>query len=108
MARFDLVADEAVLVLKEDRALDRRRGASLPSNACKRIKQMKYKFKVGDLVQVRPPLLGCTTGIVVGIPKNFEPGIDPSYYDTRVLTVDGQKRTVAAYRLKIIARGWTK
>ena len=75
---------------------------------------MKYKFKVGDLVQVRRVLrhggaiLPWTTGIVVGIPKNFEPDIDPSYYDTRVLTVDGQEWTVAAYRLKIIARGSNK
>lgn len=69
---------------------------------------MKCIFKVGDLVQVRDLLQGRTTGIVVGIPKNFEPGVDPSYYDTRVLTADGRARTVAAYRLKIIARGWTK
>lgn len=68
---------------------------------------MKYKFKVGDLVQVLI-FKGRTMGIVVGIPKIFEPDIDPSYYDTRVLTVDGQERTVAAYRLKIIARGSNK
>lgn len=70
--------------------------------------QMKYKFKVGDLVQVLTFSEGRTMGIVVGIPKIFEPDIDPSYYDTRVLTVDGQERTVAAYRLKIIARGSNK
>ena len=68
---------------------------------------MKYKFKVGDLVRVRLPERR-TTGIVVRIPKIFEPNIDPSYYDTRVLTVDGLERTVSAYRLKIIARGSNK
>ena len=73
--------------------------------------QMKYKFKVGDLVRVQRRTwagTACTMGIVVGIPKIFEPDIDPSYYDTRVLTVDGQEWTVAAYRLKIIARGSNK
>lgn len=69
-----------------------------------------YKFKVGDLVRFRQrestfAIPRYTTGIVVGIPKDFDPHIDPDYYDTRVLTVDGRKKTVAAYRLKIIARG---